>query len=97
MVTCFMWNPRNRSPPLGKDELLVSSVVEIEPLKADLREDFSEMVTVALSHSATNLRGYELVIKELVDPDNNEWKDLDTTSIWKASGTLISSVCLCDS
>ena len=75
----------------------MSSVVEIESLDADIHGGVSEMVTVTLSHSATNFRGYELVIKELVDPDNNEWKELDTTSFWKASGTLMPSVFLCDS
>ena len=42
-------------------------------------------ITVALLHSASNLKGYEVVIKQ-VDPEDNEWKDLETTNIWHASG-----------
>ena len=45
------------------------------------------IVTVALFHSASELKGYELVIKQLVDPDNNEWKDLKTKNVWHSSGT----------
>ena len=43
-------------------------------------------ITVALLHSASNLKGYEVVIKQLVDRENNEWKDLETNTIWHASG-----------
>ena len=50
-------------------------------------EDVQGIATVALSHSALELNGYELVIKQLVDPDNNEWKDLYTKSVWHSSGT----------
>ena len=50
-------------------------------------EDGQGIATVALLHSASELKGYELVIKQLVDPANNEWKDLNTKSFWDSSGT----------
>ena len=43
-------------------------------------------ITVALLHSASNLKGYEVVIKQLVDPENNEWRELETKNIWHTSG-----------
>ena len=51
--------------------------------------DAKEGITVALLHSACELKGYELVIKQLVDPDTEEWKDLKTQSIWRSSGKPI--------
>ena len=34
---------------------------------------------LSLSHSATDLWGYELVIKKLIDKKANKWEDLDGT------------------
>jgi len=41
---------------------------------------------VALMHSASNLKGFEVVMKQLVDPENNEWIDLETVNVWHTSG-----------
>jgi len=41
---------------------------------------------VALMHSACNLKGYEVVIKQLVDLEDNEWIDLETENFWHTSG-----------
>ncbi len=88
MVTCSLWSPKTLSPPLGSNEVLVSNVIELShDGPPDLQ--FSGDATVALLHSASNLRGYEVVIKQLVDPENNEWKDLLTKNIWHTSGTLV--------
>ena len=61
------------------------------PPDLESNEDVEGIVTVALSHSALELKGYELVIKlvikQLVDPDNNEWNDFKTKSVWHSSGT----------
>ena len=84
-------------PPLKKNEALVSNVIVLkcdDSLGSDFTGNFDEEVSVALSHSAANLKGYEVVMRELVDSENNEWKDLKTTNIWKASGT--SCKCLGD-
>jgi len=40
---------------------------------------------VALMHSASNLKGFEVVMKQLVDPENNEWIDLETVNVWHTS------------
>jgi len=49
-------------------------------------------VTVALLHSASNFMGYEVVIKQLADPENNEWIDLVTNTFWHTSGIALEQV-----
>ena len=91
---CIPWKLSTVDIPLQKDEALVSNVIVLtcnDSLDSDFTGNFDEEVLVALSHSAANLKGYEVVMRELVDSDNNVWKDLKTTNIWKASGN-----CLCD-
>ena len=90
---CIPWQLTTDFPPLRKNEALVSNVIGLacnDRLGSDFTGNFHEKVSVALSHSATDLKGYEVVMRELVDPDDNEWKDLKTTNIWKESGK-----CLC--
>ena len=62
------------------------------PPDLEFRGDAQESVTVALMHSATNFRGYEIVIKQLVDPENNEWIDLVTNNFWHTSGIALRQV-----
>ena len=52
----------------------------------DIESSDKGNITVALLHSASNLKGYEVVMKQLIDPENNEWKDLETKNIWHTSG-----------
>ena len=57
---------------------MVSNVIELsshdgQPLK------FNTMVTLSLSHSAPDLRGYEVVIKRQINRKTNEWKDVSGT------------------
>ena len=88
-ITCSVWNPKKLSPPLGEQEALVSNVLELSHDGApslEFGQDFNQEVTLALSHSATELAGYEVVIKQLIDRENNEWNDLKTTSTWLKSG-----------
>ena len=95
LITCSLWSPRTLSPPLGSNEVLVSNVIELSddgPPDLEYSGDAKGNITVALLHSASNLKGYEVVIKQLVDPENNEWKELETTNIWHTSGTR---VCMC--
>ena len=87
LFTCSVWPPKLRSPPISSDELLVSNVIELShdgPPDLELSGDDEGNVTVALLHSASDLKGYEVVIKQLVDLHDNVWKDLET---WHASGT----------
>ena len=89
-MKCSRWSHKNCSPSLTENESLVSNVIELScedgPLGVKFHENVDEKVTVRLSHSASDWKGYELVIKELVDLDNNEWKELDTRQVWKPSG-----------
>ena len=91
-MKCLLWCPEICSPSLSENESLVSNVVELScedgPLGVEVHKNVHEKVTVRLSHSASELKGYELVIKELVDVDNNEWKELDTRQVWKPSGRI---------
>ena len=86
LFACSVLPPKLRSPPISSDELLVSNVIELShdgPLDLELSGDDEGNVTVTLLHSASDLKGYEVVIKQLVYPHDNEWKDLET---WHASG-----------
>ena len=67
----------------------MSNVIELShdgPPDLEFSGDAKGNITVALLQSASNLKGYEVVIKQLVDPENNEWRDLETNTIWHASG-----------
>ena len=89
-MKCSRWSPKICSPSLAENESLVSNVIELssehDPLGVKFHKNVHEKVTVRLSHSASDLKGYELVIKELVDLDSNEWMELDTRQVWKPSG-----------
>ena len=52
----------------------------------ELSGDALGSITVALMHSASDLKGYEVVIRQLVDPVSNDWIDLVTKNMWHASG-----------
>lgn len=83
MITCSLWRSSAVSLPLQADESLVSSVIQLacdDPVGVNFTG-----VTVALSHSAVEMGGYELVMKELTDT----WKNVNTTNItWDPSGML---------
>ena len=66
------------SPPLQEHEAITSNVIELYPMDTQ-GVKFNTKARLSLSHSATNLRGYELVIKKLTDKEMNKWKDLDGT------------------
>ena len=90
---CSLWNPKTLSPPIASDEILVSSVIELShdgPLDLEYRESVEGLsFTVALLHSAPYLEGYEVVIKQLTDQENNEWKELKTENTWHGSGAVM--------
>ena len=67
-----------RSPPLQEDEAITSNVIEVSPRDSQGLK-FNTKVRLSLSHSATNLRGYELVIKKLIDKEMNVWEEVDGT------------------
>ena len=91
--TCLLWNPRTLSPSTASDEILVSSVIEIShdgPPDLDYKKSFEGIsFTVSLMHNAPYLEGYEVVIKQLTDKENNEWKELKTENTWHGSGNVM--------
>ena len=91
-ICCSIWSPRSLSPPIDSNELLVSNVIELShdgPLTLKSMEDATESITVGLLHSASDFKGYEVVIRKLVDPEKNEWYDLETRIVWDTAGIEI--------
>ena len=84
------WKNSVCSPPLQEHEAITSNVIELSSMDSqDVK--FNTKVKLSLSHSATNLRGYELVIKKLTDKETNKWEDLDgTKDIRSLEGTQTS-------
>jgi len=78
LMALHRWKPSACCPPLQENEAIVSDVVE---LSASISEGlaFNKEVTLAISHSASDLKGYEVVVKKLIDKDTNEWVDVDKT------------------
>ena len=72
------WKNSVCSPPLEEHEAITSNVIELSPMDSQGLK-FNTKVKLSLSHSATNLMGYELVIKQLTDKETNKWEDLDGT------------------
>ena len=77
-VVVYRWKSSVCSPPLQEHEALVSNVIELSSLDGQ-RLQFNTMVTLSLSHSAPELRGYEVVIKRQINRETNEWKDVSGT------------------
>ena len=72
------WKYSVRSLPLQEHEAIASNVVELSSLNGQELK-FNTNVKLLLSHSATDLQGYEVVIKRLLDKETNNWEDLHGT------------------
>ena len=72
------WKYSVHSPPLQEHEAITSNVIELSSLKGQELK-FNTKVKLSLSHSATDLQGYELVMKKLIDKETNYWEDVDGT------------------
>ena len=93
-LTLFRWKPSLCSPPLQPNEAVVSNVLELSAEDAEGLQ-FNKEVTVGISHSGPDLRGYEVVIKTLTDAERNEWKDIEKTVDFRSvsgGGWLLSSI-----
>ena len=77
-IVVYRWKSGGRSPPLQEHEAIVSNVIELSSLDGR-RLQFNNMVTLSLSHSAPDLRGYEVVIKRQINKETNEWEDVSGT------------------
>ena len=72
------WDYSVRSPPLQEHEAITSNVIELFSTNRQ-KLTFNSKVRLSLSHSATGLKGYELVVKKLIDKETNNWEDVDGT------------------
>ena len=93
-LTLFRWKPSQRSPPLQPNEAVVSNVLELSAEGAEVLQ-FKRKVTVGISHSGPDLRGYEVVIKNLTDAERNEWGEAEETVDFRSvsgRGWLLSSI-----
>ena len=77
-IVVYRWKSSVCSPPLQEHEAIVSNVIELSSHDGQ-RLQFSAMVTLSLSHSAPELRGYEVVIKRQINKETNEWEDVSGT------------------
>ena len=77
-IVVHRWKNSVRSPPLQEHEAITSNVIELSAM-ARQGLKFNTKVKLSLSHSATDLRGYELVIKKLIDKETNIWEEVDGT------------------
>lgn len=70
---------------LKKDEVLVSDIIKFfydDRYRFNFIGNFGEKVLVVFFYSVINFKGYEIVIRELVDLYNNDWRDLEIINIW---------------
>ena len=74
----YRWKSSVCSPPLQDHEAIVSNVIELSSHDGQ-QVHFNDMVTLTLSHSAPDLRGYEVVIKRQINKKTNEWEDVRGT------------------
>ncbi|CAH3160968.1 unnamed protein product, partial [Porites lobata] len=77
-IVVYRWRSSVCSPPLQEHEAIVSNVIELSSHDGQ-RLQFNAMVTLSLSHSAPELRGYEVVIKRQINKETNEWEDVSGT------------------
>ena len=77
-IVVYRWKSSVCSPPLQEHEAVVSNVIELSSHDGQ-RPIFSAPMTLSLSHSAPDLRGYEVVIKRQINKENNEWEDVSGT------------------
>ena len=76
-IMVIIWKYGTCLPTLGEHEAVVSNVIEISANKEVVALEFKDEVKLALSHSASDLEGYELVIKKLLDAESNKWEEVD--------------------
>ena len=77
-IVVHLWKYGIRSPPLQEHEAITSNVIELSPMNGQELK-FNNKVKLSLSHNATDLQGYEIAIKKLIDKETNTWEDVDET------------------
>ena len=85
-IEVHRWKSTACSTQLQEHEAVVSNVIEIST-SSDEALKFRTAVKLALSHSAADLHGYELVVFKLTNKKTNEWEDVgDTENFRNLSG-----------
>ena len=79
ILTLLRWNPGARCPPLFHHEAIVSDVIELSAMDSPGILHFNKAVTIVIPHCASSLKGYEVVIKTLINTETNEWDDIVET------------------
>ena len=80
------------SLPVEEHEAITSNVIKLSSIDSQ-GVKFNTKVKLSLSYSATNLRGYELVIKQLTDKEMNKWEDVDGTKDIRSLEGIKTSLC----
>lgn len=102
-VICLLWSLRIWLLFFGLNEIIVSNVVEFFLdgwllIFKDMKE-FNGKVMIVILYSVIDLKGYELVVKKLINDENKDWEDLEIRSIWRELSRNIveycSRYCLC--
>jgi len=75
VIEVHRWKSTACSPQLQDHEAVVSSVIEISS-NSNGALKFKARVKLALTHSAADLHGYELVIFKLTNKETNAWEDV---------------------
>ncbi|XP_068705849.1 uncharacterized protein [Montipora capricornis] len=87
-LTLLRWNPGARSPPLHHHEAIVSDVIELSVVDSPGILHFNEAVTIVIPHRASSLKGYEVVIKTLINSETNDWDDIVETEDLRTSDDI---------
>ncbi|XP_068705854.1 uncharacterized protein [Montipora foliosa] len=88
-IMVHRWKCNALSPPLAEHEAVVSNVIGIYANTDAVAFEFNNEVKLVLSHSAPDLKGYELVIKRLVDAETNEWEDVDGSEDFRCLSDIV--------
>ena len=75
-ITVYRWKYGACLPDLAEHEAVVSNVIEISAATEVGVIKFNSEVKLVLSHNASDLEGYELIMKRLANVENNEWEEI---------------------
>ena len=75
-IMVYRWISGACLPDLMEHEAVVSDVIEVSAVSEVRSLKFKSEVKLILSHSATALEGYELVMKGLTNVEKNEWEEI---------------------
>ncbi|XP_068737903.1 uncharacterized protein [Montipora capricornis] len=78
-LTLLRRNPRACCPPLLHHEAIVSDVIELSAMDSLEILHFNKAVTIVIPHCASSLKGYEVVVKTLINSETNDWADIVET------------------